>query len=112
MILCRRFASNVKDICSGRLGRFGFMQGVHWEYLPLAFFAFLNLIEDMRGEGRRPVKYLGLSSSVLPDNLVRRLVATLLRLPPKPSNRKDREILKMNWVSRNSIAFSCASSKH
>lgn len=89
-----------------------FMQGMHWEYLPLAFFALLYMIADMRVEGRRPVKYLGLSSSVLPDNLVRRLVATLLGLPPKPRNRKDREILEMNGVSRNSFALSCASCKH
>ena len=88
-----------------------FMQCMHWEYLPLAFFALLYMIADMRVEGRRPVKYLGLSSSVLPDNLVRRLVATILELPPKPKLRKVCEVLEMNGVSTNLFAFSFAPSK-
>ena len=84
---------------------------MHWQYLPLAFFTLLDLIEGMRREGRGPVEYIGLSSSVLPDNLVRRLVATILELPPKPKLRKVCEVLEMNGVSTNLFAFSFAPSK-
>ena len=87
------------------------VQGTSWNNYPLAFCAILHFIAEMRETRRRPVLHIGLSSTILTDSMVRRLVATLLELPPKPTYHKVREILEIQQVVRNSYAFCCSSSK-
>ncbi len=82
-------------------------QGVLLGHNPLAFYALLGLIADMRTVGsrkqsivrtRRPVQYIGLSRTDLPDSMVRRLVEQILKLPPGPlaHTKLEREILDPN----------------
>ena len=87
------------------------VQGNSWNNYPLAFCAILHFIAEMRETRRRPVLHIGLSSTILTDSMVRRLVATLLELPPKPTYHKVREILEIQQVVSNAYALCCSSSK-
>ena len=93
------------DAARGRMQ--GLSSNLSWQCFPLAFLALLRLVEEMRAEGRRPVNYIGLSSSILTDSMVRQLVASILGLPPKPKNRKFPEILEMNSVRKKLICIFC-----
>ena len=89
-----------------------------FEHYPLTFCAVLHLIEGMREEDhgsarrRRPVDYIGLTKSDLPDSMVRRLVATILGLPPAPTLRKVFETLEIQQVGRHTFSFSDSAETH
>ena len=79
-------------------------QGVHFGLNPLAFCALLRLIADMRKQ-RRPVQYIGLSRTDLPDSMVRRLIEEILKLPPRPLAHTQREIVELQMVSNRLRTF-------
>ena len=83
-------------------------QGVLFGHNPLAFYALLVLIADMRKvRTRRPVQYIGLSRTDLPDSMVRRLVEQILKLPPRPlaHTKLEREILELQKVGNRLSTF-------
>ena len=91
-------------------------QGVLFGHNSLAFYVLLGLIADMRTVGsrkqsivrtRRPVQYIGLSRTDLPDSMVRRLVEQILKLPPRPlaHTKLEREILELQKVGNRLSTF-------
>ena len=88
------------------------VQGNLWNDNPLAFCAIIRLIQDMRATSRRKVRCIALSRTTLTDSMARRLVATILGLPPKNIHAKAWEILEIYEVGRHSFAVCFASRKH
>jgi len=110
------------DVCGSRLDACGVAQGVNLQYFPYTFVAVLRFVEEMRkGQAiekqfmdgkkrpaliaRRPVKYISLSRTDLPDSMVQRLVAAILLLPPKPKDREMNEILELQKVAKTISCF-------
>ena len=83
-----------------------------WNDNPLAFCAIIRLIQDMRATSRRKVRCIAQSRTTLTDSLARRLVATILGLPPKNIHAQAWEILEIYEVGRHSFAVCFASRKH
>jgi hypothetical protein len=74
------------------------LQGSSLDKMPLAFGELLTMLEEMRGDGRRRMQFIGLTRTGITRPMALKIAAALTSLPSR-GPEDDEEVLEMLQVS-------------